>query len=277
VEAALSNAEFVVCLDTLPNATNQRAHVVLPAAGAAEKSGTTTNLEGRVTRVAAKTSAPGLARPDWMIAALLAHELGADLGFAQVGDVTAEIAAVAPSHLGLTAAVLDAAGNADGVLLPLPAAPVEEAEAPVAEAAEGEEPEEPVVSVPSLVSFRAPTAHAVVPTPDSYSLRLVTTRTLYDHGVLVQASPSLARLAPISGVHLNPGEVERHGLRNGGSVRVLSQSADLITMVLADERVPRGVAVLQVAGSDAGPAALVDLATEASEGITKVRLETEGS
>ena len=44
------------------------ADVVLPAAGFAERPGTTTNIEGRVTRLGQKVTAPGTARPDWMIA-----------------------------------------------------------------------------------------------------------------------------------------------------------------------------------------------------------------
>ncbi len=270
VERALANVEFLLCVDTLPNTTNRRADVVLPAAGYAEKDGTTTNLEGRVTRVASKVSAPGVARADWTIAALLAMELGADLGFESVADVTAEVARVAPSHVGLVAAVLDARANTDGVLLPLASV------APsVPETSDSEGPAGP--ALPALVTFRAASTTAVVPTPDSYSMRLVTVRSLYDQGTLVQACESLSHLAPTPGVHLNPGEIERHGLRAGGSVKVLSQSADLTATVISDDRVPRGVAVLPLNLGGGAAGALVDLSTTAKEGITKVRLETAGS
>lgn len=273
VERALAAVELIVCVDTLPNATNTRAHVVLPAAGYAEKSGTTTNLEGRVTRVAAKVSAPGVARPDWTIAALLAFELGSDLGFESVEDVTEEIARVAPSHLGLTAAVLDARGASDGVLLPLPS--LADAASVMGEAEETDAAAP--LAVPSLLTFMPSGVSAVVPTPDSYSMRLVANRSLYDRGVHVQASSSLAHLAPTFGVHLNPGEIERHGLRDGGPVKVMSQSADLTTIVISDERVPRGVAVLPVSLGAQGASDLFDLVTATKEGITKVRLESVGS
>src|SRR5205085_12276962 len=98
------------------------AHVVLPAAGFAERTGTTTNLEGRVTRVAAKVTAPGVARPDWMIAVELAAHLGADLGVSSVAELNDEIARVAPSHRGLDLTVLSTPANRDGVVVPLPSA-----------------------------------------------------------------------------------------------------------------------------------------------------------
>jgi NADH-quinone oxidoreductase subunit G len=66
-----------------------RADVILPAAAFAERAGTTTNIEGRVTRVAQKVTPPGVAWADWMIAAELAGALGADLGFETIEDVSA--------------------------------------------------------------------------------------------------------------------------------------------------------------------------------------------
>ena len=51
-----------------------------PCAVTHERPGTTTNIEGRVSRLGPKLSAPGFAWPDWMIAAELAVALGSDLG-----------------------------------------------------------------------------------------------------------------------------------------------------------------------------------------------------
>ncbi len=58
---ALEAIPFLVAIDTLPSASAQLADVVLPAAGFGERSGTITNLEGRVSRLAQKVVAPGLA------------------------------------------------------------------------------------------------------------------------------------------------------------------------------------------------------------------------
>ncbi len=285
VERALSKVEYVVAVDSIVNETNAQAHVVLGAAGFAEKNGTTTNLEGRITTVAAKVSAPGTSRPDWMIATMLASQLGADLGFENVEAITDEIGRVAPAHVGISSAAFGFRANVDGILIPIPSAAAEAATAATDElaaegVAEGESPEpvvDPGPALPPVLSIRSSSVSAVVPTPDSYSLRLVVSRTLYDNGVHTQSCPSLAKLAPRSGVRLNPGEAERHGLRDGDSVKVLSQTADLITTVITDDRVPRGVAHMFHNQSGVSATVLMDQVAMQAEGITKVRLETMGS
>ena len=65
---ALAGARRVLAVDTFLTESSAAADVVLAAAAFGEKSGTTTNLEGRVTTVGRKVSVAGTARPDWMIA-----------------------------------------------------------------------------------------------------------------------------------------------------------------------------------------------------------------
>ncbi len=118
---ALARAGFVVAVASAPGEVTAQADVVLPAAEAHERPGTTTNIEGRISRVGQKVVPPGQAWPDWMIAAELAFHLGADLGFDSVGAVWDEIERLAPSHRGITRAVLEGQGAADGVVAPLSA------------------------------------------------------------------------------------------------------------------------------------------------------------
>ncbi|MHB1487717.1 MAG: NADH-quinone oxidoreductase subunit NuoG [Acidimicrobiales bacterium] len=122
--AGLAGAEFVVAVDAYLTASSSQADVVLPAAMYTERAGTTTNLEGRITRLGQKLVAAGLARPDWVIAAELAIELDADLGFDSLDAIWDEIERLAPSHAGITRQVLERAASSDGVLAPLPATPV---------------------------------------------------------------------------------------------------------------------------------------------------------
>ncbi|CAN5735372.1 NADH-quinone oxidoreductase subunit G [soil metagenome] len=117
---ALAGARTVIALDLFLTESARRADVVLPAAGYAECDGTTTNLEGRISRLAQKVTPPGTARSDWMIAAELAWRLGADLGLESVDQITDEIERVAPSHAGITAELVASGQAADGVLAPLP-------------------------------------------------------------------------------------------------------------------------------------------------------------
>jgi NADH-quinone oxidoreductase subunit G len=120
----LAGARSVICVDTLRNASTDHARIVLPAAAFGERAGTTTNCEGRVSRLAQKIVAPGVAWPDWMIASEIATFLGADLGFESLEAIAEEIERLAPSHRGLTRVVLSSPGAADGVVLPLPEVPV---------------------------------------------------------------------------------------------------------------------------------------------------------
>jgi NADH-quinone oxidoreductase subunit G len=122
---ALERVDLLVSVDTTLNASSMLAHVVLPAAGYAERAGTTTNLEGRITRLAAKVVPPGVARADWVIATELADRLGADLGFESLDGIWAEIERVAPAHSGCTLAALAASETADGIVIPLKAASVQ--------------------------------------------------------------------------------------------------------------------------------------------------------
>jgi NADH-quinone oxidoreductase subunit G len=265
---ALSTAEFVAAVDTLPNASNAHAHVILPAAGFGEKSGTTTNLEGRVTVLSSKVSAPGTARPDWMIATELAAMLGNDFGYETVGDVTDDIAATVPTHAGATRAELNRPGNADGIVVPVPVVAAVEAPAET----ESEEASAPTIALPRPLRVR--NVEGIVPQPDSYSLRLVTSRVLYDQGSLVQASGSLAKLARPASVRLHSGEVERHAMHPGDVVNVVSQHGQLALTIEVDDALPRGVAVVPWNLGDVGANALINVAELAADGITKVRLES---
>ncbi|MDZ4135290.1 MAG: molybdopterin-dependent oxidoreductase, partial [Paracoccaceae bacterium] len=70
VADAIAACDFVVVSDIMARTdTTRRAHVLLPATGWAEKSGTVTNSERRISRQRAVLPAPGLARDDWRILA----------------------------------------------------------------------------------------------------------------------------------------------------------------------------------------------------------------
>jgi predicted molibdopterin-dependent oxidoreductase YjgC len=122
---ALERVDFLVAVETALNPSSMLADVVLPAAGYAERGGTTTNLEGRVTRLAAKVVPPGVSRADWVIATELADRLGVDLGFESLDAIWAEIERVSPAHSGCTVAALAAPEAADGIVIPLRAASVQ--------------------------------------------------------------------------------------------------------------------------------------------------------
>jgi len=114
---ALNTVPFIVAVDAFPTPSTDLAHVFLPVALAGEKRGTTTNLEGRLLRLARKVTPPGTAMEDWRVAGELALRLGVDFDLEAVDEVTDEIARLAPAHLGADAALLR--GAADGAVIPL--------------------------------------------------------------------------------------------------------------------------------------------------------------
>jgi assimilatory nitrate reductase catalytic subunit len=76
VRKALERAELVVVQEAFRDAeTCAFADVLLPAASWAEKEGTVTNSERRISRVRAAVTPPGEARPDWQIAVAFARKL----------------------------------------------------------------------------------------------------------------------------------------------------------------------------------------------------------
>jgi NADH-quinone oxidoreductase subunit G len=242
----IAGARTVIAVSTLLDDSAAAADVVLPAAAFTEVDGTTTNLEGRVTVVRRKVTPPGTARPDWMIAAELAHRLGADLGFGSAEEIWTEIRRVSPAHGGISLA--DLAREADGVL--------------------AGRPESMRPGRPGTVAF--PETAYEAPAIDAYSLRLVTRRKLYDRGTAVVSAPSLVGLAGSSTLALNPDDVVRIGITDGDRVKVTSSKGSITTAVTFDATVPTGTVVLDWNLGDPSPRALID----ADAPVTEVRVET---
>ncbi|HEX4217504.1 MAG TPA: NADH-quinone oxidoreductase subunit NuoG, partial [Acidimicrobiales bacterium] len=113
-QRALDNIDFIVSIATSPDASTALADVVLPVAADHERPGTTTNIEGRITRLGQKLVAPGQAWADWVIAVELAVHLDGDLGLDSLAEVWDEIERLAPAYRGITGTVLDVAASVDG-------------------------------------------------------------------------------------------------------------------------------------------------------------------
>jgi ferredoxin-nitrate reductase len=78
----MQNAELVIVQDAYhPTETGQLAHVLLPAAQWAEREGTMTNSERRISLLERSCDPAGEARPDWQILAALAKRLGFEEAF----------------------------------------------------------------------------------------------------------------------------------------------------------------------------------------------------
>jgi anaerobic selenocysteine-containing dehydrogenase len=87
---------------------------------------------------------------------------------------------------------------------------------------------------------------AVPPTGNSYGLRLVVDRKLWDLGTMVQESPSLAGLPEQATIHLSPVDVAELGLRPGETVMIERKSQTFELAYTTDTCVQRGTAWLPV-------------------------------
>ena len=238
--AGMAGAGTVIAVDLLPNDTiTAVADVILAAAGPTESSGTFTNLEGRVSVCGQIVTAAGISRPDWMIAAEIAARLGADLGVDSPAAIRAELASVSEIHAPLTEAALEDS-PVDGVLL----------------------------NGNGDIAPPGPSG-ATSPVNDRYSLRLLTTRRMYDDGTALRYSPaSSGHAAPLE-LRLNPVDFDKIGVQADTVVRVESARGQLDMPVQVDAGVPVGSAAVswRTSGADCRP--LID----ASAMVTDVRVE----
>ncbi|HXW81427.1 MAG TPA: NADH-quinone oxidoreductase subunit NuoG, partial [Acidimicrobiales bacterium] len=311
---ALERARFVVAVDTFSTPSTAHADVFLPAAIYTERRGSFTNIEGRVTWLGQKVTAPGSARPDWMIAVELASRLGANLGVTSLAELWAEIEVVSPLHRGVSQALLVSRQARDGVVVPLqlettdadlskgPApldpmadpgiASVETHPAPPVDLsvarggtgrgnAAGTGPEESPLSPPPRLQLQPPDATSPQPSQSSQepraqsSLRLVTSRPMWDAGAFVQHSPSLASLHPPVELRANPEDLERLGVEPGTRARASARGrqASVVVTAVADAGVPAGTVVLpfNLPGGGAGqligaPSPVTEISLEKLEG-----------
>ncbi len=101
-ELSLGKLDFLVVQELFETDTTAFADVVLPAASFAEVEGTFTNNDGFVQRVRQAVPPVHQAKPDWVITAQLAAELGVNFGFEMsASSVFREIAEKIPAYAGL--------------------------------------------------------------------------------------------------------------------------------------------------------------------------------
>ena len=300
--SGLDGVGFLVAVGAFCADAAANADVFLPTTVWGEKAGSSTNLEGRVQRLARLITPEGTTMDDWRIAAELAARLGTDFGLYSVEEVQEEIARVAPAHQGVTPELLRRAR--DGAVLPIAEHPDElvfeapkafasgpswepiapstleaaeeagitedavDADSEVDESADVEAP----ASLPALhVWDRTAPAPATVP-PDAYSLRLVAARTLYDAGRTAASSPSIAPLAPGASLTVHPNDLARIGVQSeGDDVRVTSSRGTVTLPVRADAATAPGTAFIAFAqGGTVGAADVIDIESV----VTELRVET---
>ncbi len=302
--AALEQCRRVVFVGTHQNPSAELAHVILPVAGDAERGGTTTNLEGRVTRLAPKVVPPGVAWPAWSVAAELARRLGAAFEYEGVDAISDEIAKLAPAYKGIDAAVLGAPTRRDGAVVPLDATrvsivasrprPIDPMATPGILSTESQGAPlstgrgyplgwtEPIASngahptdVLALVAFPSGDAAAPHPPapPPNHALRLLVKRSLFDRGTLSEASPSFTRLVPAPAFHVHPDILKAIGVEAGAEILVRSEAGLITASIAVDPSLSLYVgAITANLGAPGEPFALALI--DGNLGATDVTVET---
>ncbi len=212
-EQAMHKVSNLIAVDTLLNFSSTGADVVFPAAATAtEVNGSFTNIEGRVSPIAQKVTPPGTARPDWMIAAELAAQMGSDLGFIDLDELWSELAETSALHADLSMASISAA-DSEGVLL-------------------------------TGSSLGSPTASVSARGAAGDGLEVLVTRKMYDAGTILTYCPSLAELSAGARASMNPETAGQIGVSAGDEVTVSGNGGDVSLEVVVDAGVaPQSIAI----------------------------------
>ncbi len=252
---ALTNAK-VVLVTGHGGATLEFADVVLPAHVQHERLGTVTNIEGRVTAVVPKISAPGSAWSDVAIAAELAEACGQHLGFTSVEQVAKTI----EETTGYPALSVLHDQAFEGVVVGLSTTPkqrvamdpiafpgIRSTTTTTAATTAGTLSDVDADDLGELGTFSIADAGVPAvdaPSADGYALRVVLARRLYDLGVAMQGSPALLPLVEHTTLRVHSQDLNRLSFVDGDAVTVTSANGSFPAIVTADDTVISGTMVV---------------------------------
>jgi formate dehydrogenase major subunit len=229
---ALAKLKHLVVQDIFLTETAWHADVILPASAHAEKLGTYTNTNRQVQIGRPALPLPGDARQDWEIINSLADALGLGWNYEDVSDVYAEMASVMPSLKNISWERVEREGS---VTYPADA------------------PDRPGNEVIFAQGF--PTADGrgkIVPAdllppdevPDEAYPLVLTTGRLLEHwhtGAMTRRAGVLDAIEPEGIAAMNPGEIERRGLRQGMTVSIETRRGRVEALLRADREVADGM------------------------------------
>ncbi len=283
-QSALSVGVSVVAVTGHGSATLAYADVVLPALVAHERSGTVTNIEGRVTAVTPKISGPGSAWSDVAIAAELAEACGQNLGCLSI----AQVAQTIEETLGYPALSVLQDQHFDGVVIggsvtptrrgtmdPMAFPGIRSTRTNRAAATSGSVDmiDADALGVTNALSWSDVTIPSVTsPLADAYALRVVLARRLYDQGVAMGGSPALRPLVEVPVLRVRRADLDRLSFADGDNVIVTGSKGSFAGTVCADEDVVPGTLVL---GFATGAQSVQQYLLDSGKGISDVRLASQ--
>ena len=224
---AMQALELLVVQDLFLTETGKLADVVLPAASFAEKDGTFSNTERRVSRVRQAIPPVGQAKPDWQIICEIAGRLGYPMKYAGPEEIFEEIRRVTPAYAGISYQRLEAGG----LQWPCPNA---------------EHPGTVYLHKDrfsrGLGMFFAIEHRDPAEMPDAeYPLYLTTGRLLYQYhsGTMSRRAPGLVEKAPECRVEMAAADAARYGIADGQQVRLRTRRGKITAKAqISDKAVP---------------------------------------
>jgi len=232
---ALEKLEFLAVQDLFLTETAQLAHLVLPVACWAEKSGSYTSTERRV-QWSEKAVEPQGVLSDLEIIGLLGKKIGLwDKTFSPE-EVLREIGLAIPAYRGITLERLKA--STEGIFWPCP---------------DQSHPGTPILHrdrflTPDGKANFYPVSHQPPKEEPSLNFPLIMTTgrmvAHYNSGALSRTIPPLSRYAPSLWVEINPQDAEEMGLVEGERVRITSPRGEVEAIVRISEKVIPGLIFL---------------------------------
>ncbi len=247
---ALQELELLVVQDIFLTETARLAHVVLPAAGWAEKEGSFSNTERRVQRVRKAIEPPGNAKTDWWIFCALAQKMGAKgFEYQNTQEIWDELRQVVPEKWGgMTYARLD---QVRGLNWPCPNE--EHAGTPILYVGgkfttpTGKANLKAVLFHPTGVAedkikeFKNPIVGKIAELPDrEYAFTLTTGRRGYHYhtGTMTRKSLPLNQVGPEQMVEVNPQDAAVLEIEDGDYVKLTTRRGNIAVKVWVTDRVP---------------------------------------
>ena len=219
VEKALDSLEFLVISDSFLSGIAKKADVVFPSATFAEKTGSITNMEGRVQRINKAIDCVGESKPDWLILSLMAEQFGTPFSFKKENDITREITKSVSLYSELKLG--KDPGRYSSYKLPV------------------EKKKRKPLFLPERIS-------AIPDTDTSYPYRLIIGSILFQLGSGHQTSHSyrLGKAVDEEYAKINPSDASREGLTHGEMMKLMSGTGEKKVKAHLDAKIPAGVVFL---------------------------------
>lgn len=226
VTAAFKKLDFFVVQDLFLTATAEYADVVLPAVPSLEKDGTFTNTERRIQRLYKALEPLGDAKPDWQIIQMIAKEMGFDWGYEHPSEIMDEAASLAEIFRGVSYDLLEGYNSLQW---------------PVAE----DGTDTPLLFTDGFpfpdgkARFYPVDYELHYDTNEVYDLHINNGRVLehFHEGNMTYKVSGLSHKLPNSFIEISPELAEERGIKEGATVRLISESGEGEGIVTITDRV----------------------------------------